>query len=99
MAMALLVLLLAAVNVASLLLVRAAARVQEFAVRYAMGARSGRILQQLLLEGALIGLLGGVAGMLLAPAAMRLLVRQMTGGDETRAFHATLDGRLFWGRR
>jgi putative ABC transport system permease protein len=95
MAMASLVLLLAAVNVASLLLVRSAARVQEFAVRYAMGARPGRILQQLLIEGALIGLLGGAAGMLLAPAAMRLLIRQMTAGDETSAFHATLDARLF----
>lgn len=95
MAMALLVLLLAAVNVASLLLVRAAARVQEFAVRYAMGARSGRILQQLLIEGALIGLLGGAAGMLLAPAAMQLLVRQIAAADGTSAFQATLDARLF----
>jgi predicted permease len=96
MAMASLVLLLAAVNVASLLLVRSAARVQEFAVRYAMGARSARILQQLLIEGALIGVLGGAAGMLLAPAAMRLLVRQITAVDETSAFHATLDARLFF---
>ncbi len=95
MAMALLVLLLAAVNVASLLLVRAASRVQEFAVRYAMGARSGRILQQLLMEGALIGLLGGAAGLLLAPAAMRLLVRQIAGTDGTTAFQATLDAPLF----
>ncbi len=95
MAMASLVLLLAAVNVASLLLVRSAARVQEFAVRYAMGARSARILQQLLIEGALIGVLGGAAGMLLAPAAMRLLVRRITAVDETSAFHATLDARLF----
>jgi putative ABC transport system permease protein len=95
MAMASLVLLLAAVNVASLLLVRSAARVQEFAVRYAMGARSGRILQQLLIEGALIGLLGGAAGMLLAPAAMRLLIRQITSVDDTSAFRATLDARLF----
>jgi predicted permease len=95
MAMALLVLLLAAVNVSSLLLVRAAARVQEFAVRYAMGARSGRILQQLLIEGALIGLPGGVAGMLLAPAAMRLLLWQISSTYETSAFHATLDARLF----
>lgn len=95
MAMAVLVLLLAAVNVASLLLVRAAGRVQEFAVRYAMGARSGRILQQLLMEGALIGLLGGAAALALAPAAMRLLVRQIAGADGTSAFHATLDPRLF----
>jgi putative ABC transport system permease protein len=96
MAMASLVLLLAAVNVASLLLVRSAARVQEFAVRYAMGARSARILQQLLIEGTLIGVLGGAAGMLLAPAAMRLLVRRITAVDETSAFHATLDARLFF---
>jgi predicted permease len=95
MAMAVLVLLLAAVNVASLLLVRAAGRLQEFAVRYAMGARSGRILQQLLIEGALIGLLGGAAGLLLAPGAMRLLVRQLAGTDGTTAFRATLDTRLF----
>jgi predicted permease len=95
MSMALLVLLLAAVNVASLLLVRAAARVQEFAVRYAMGASSERILQQLLIEGALIGLLGGAVGMLLAPAAMRLLVRQIAAADGTTAFQSTLDTRLF----
>jgi putative ABC transport system permease protein len=95
MAMAALVLLLAAVNVASLLLVRSASRVQEFAVRYAMGARSGRILQQLLMEGMLIGLLGGAAGLLFAPAAMRLLLRQMAAADGTHAFRATLDARLF----
>ena len=94
MAMAALVLLLAVVNVASLLLVRAAARVPEFAVRYAMGARPGRILQQLLIEGAVIGLPGAAAGMLLAPAAMRLMVRQIAGPDERSAFHATLDFRL-----
>jgi putative ABC transport system permease protein len=94
MAMAALVLLLAALNVASLLLVRAAARVQEFAVRYAMGARSGRILQQLLIEGALIGLLGAAVGMLLALAAMQLLVHQLAGPDQTSAFHTALDPRV-----
>ena len=94
MAMAALVLLLAVVNVASLLLVRAATRVQEFAVRYAMGARPGRILQQLLVEGALIGLLGSAVGMLLAPAAMRLMVRQIAGPDQSSPFHAALDPQL-----
>jgi hypothetical protein len=34
--------------------------------------------------------------MLLAPAAMRLLVRRITAVDETSAFHATLDARLFF---
>jgi putative ABC transport system permease protein len=94
MAMATLVLLLAATNVASLLLVRAAARGQEFAVRSAMGARSGRILQQLLIEGALIGFLGGTVGLLMAPVAMRLLVHQFARPDQASAFHATLDLRL-----
>ena len=55
MAMAFLVFLIAAVNVASLLLVRSAARVREFSLRYALGANMRRVVQQLLLEGVLIG--------------------------------------------
>jgi putative ABC transport system permease protein len=94
MAMATLLLLLAATNVASLLLVRAASRGQEFAVRSAMGARSGRILQQLLIEGGLIGLLGGAAGLLIAPVAMRLLVHQFARPDQAAPFDAGLDLRL-----
>jgi putative ABC transport system permease protein len=94
MAMATLLLLLAATNVASLLLVRAASRGQEFAVRSAMGARSGRILQQLLIEGGLIGLLGGAAGLLIAPVAMRLLVHQFARPDQAGPFDAGLDLRL-----
>ena len=56
MGMALLVLLIAAVNVASLLLVRSAARIREFSLRYALGANARRVIQQLLLEGVLIGI-------------------------------------------
>ncbi len=62
MFMAVLVLLIATVNVASLLLVRSAARVREFSLRYALGANATRILRQLLLEGLLIGIAGGVTG-------------------------------------
>jgi putative ABC transport system permease protein len=94
MGMASLVLLIAAVNVASLLLVRSAARLKEFSLRYALGARAGRILQQLLLEGLLIGLGGGLIGMLLAPVALRVLVERLAGNDGLAPFTATMDYRL-----
>jgi putative ABC transport system permease protein len=93
MAMAVLVLLIATVNVASLLLVRSATRVREFSLRYALGANTRRIVQQLLLEGMFIGVAGGATGLLIAPAAVRVLVRRLSL-DGTTAFQTTLDARL-----
>jgi putative ABC transport system permease protein len=93
MAMAVLVLLIATVNVASLLLVRSAARVREFSLRYALGASTRRVMQQLLLEGILIGVAGGATGLLIAPAAVRVLVKRLSL-DGTTAFQTTLDARL-----
>ena len=93
MAMAFLVLLIATVNVASLLLVRSAARVREFSLRYALGANARRVVQQLLLEGVLIGIAGGTAGLLIAPACIRVLVHRLDS-DGTTAFSTTLDARL-----
>ena len=93
MSMAILVLMIATVNVASLVLVRSAGRVREFSLRYALGATTRHILQQLLLEGALIGAAGGAVGLLIAPAAVRVLVKQLAP-DGATAFQTTLDVRL-----
>lgn len=96
MGMVVLVIAMAVVNVASLLLVRAANRVKEFSVRYAMGATAGQILRQLLCEGMLLGLGGSVLGLAVAPEALRLLIRWMQGNSgDPSAFTPTLDWRVF----
>ena len=61
-----LVLLIACVNVASLLLTRVVSRGHEFALRLALGAPSGRLFSQCLIESTVLGVIGGSLGLLLA---------------------------------
>jgi predicted permease len=95
MSMAGLLVILCAINVATLLLLRAAGRAREMSMRYALGAKRSRIVLQLLVEGLLLGLAGAAAGLALAPLVAQTLVRVMTSADPgEEPYSASVDVRV-----
>jgi len=87
-----LVMLIACVNIANLLLVRAESRQHELSIRAALGAGRARIVRELLFESVALGLIGGVLSLGVAYAGLRLLVA-IGPADLPRLSEVTLDAR------
>jgi predicted permease len=89
------ILLLACLNLTSLLMARGAARERELATRLAMGATRRRLTQQLLTESLLIAVTGTALGLALAPLVSRALGALLLSGAGDAHLDTSLDIRVF----
>lgn len=95
MALVVLVLCVACLNLASLLMARSATRERELATRSALGAGRGRLLQQLFTESLLLAGMATVLGFVTSLLFSHLLVGFLTRPRDTASFDVTPDIRVF----
>jgi predicted permease len=89
------VLLLACINLASLLLARATMRQREIATRLAIGATRHRLIQQLLVDSLLVAVMGTATGLAVAPLVSRALVAILVRGHDFLYLDTSIDWRVF----